>query len=120
MPAVKPSLLPFPAGARDRRGAMELLAKAPELSCAAKRGPDAPVGPLVGALASWIHWAVPPPRVCGTPGGPPVTAPRVRLRDGRHLAYAESGVRKEDARFKVVLSHGFTGSRLDSLRAAPV
>ncbi|GJN30084.1 hypothetical protein PR202_gb18363 [Eleusine coracana subsp. coracana] len=107
---------------------MELLAKAPILSCAAKRkrGPggaaaaaDSPMGPLVGALAKWIHWAVPPPRVCGTPGGPPVTAPRVRLRDGRHLAYAESGVRKEDARFKVVFSHGFTGSRLDSIRAAP-
>lgn len=113
---------------RGPSGAMELLAKAPVLSCAAKRNTgaaaaDSPMGPLVGALAKWIHWAVPPPpppRVCGTPGGPPVTAPRVRLRDGRHLAYAESGVRKEDARFKVVFSHGFTGSRLDSLRAAPV
>lgn len=104
--------------------AMELLARAPVLGCAGKRQPGAPVGAVVaGALGRWIRGAVPPPpaaRVCGTPGGPPVTAPRVRLRDGRHLAYAESGVRKEDARFKVVISHGFTGSRLDTVRAAPV
>lgn len=104
---------------------MELLAKAPVLGCAGKRQPGAPVavGSVVGALGRWIRGAVPPPpppRVCGTPGGPPVTAPRVRLRDGRHLAYAESGARKEDARFKVVISHGFTGSRLDTIRAAPV
>lgn len=102
---------------------MELLAKAPVLGCAGKRQLGAPVGSVVGALGRWISGAVPPPpppRVCGTPGGPPVTAPRVRLRDGRHLAYAESGARKEDARFKVVISHGFTGSRLDTIRAAPV
>jgi hypothetical protein len=93
---------------------MELLCKAPVLSCLAKRG----------AVGRWIHRAVipppPPPRICGTPGGPPVTAPRVRLSDGRHLAYAESGVSKEEARFKVVFSHGFTGSRLDDIRASPV
>jgi len=99
---------------------MELLAKAPVLGCAGKRQTGLPMGSVVGALGRWIRQAVPPPRACGTPGGPPVTAPRVRLRDGRHLAYAESGVRKEDARFKVVISHGFTGSRLDTVRAAPV
>lgn len=105
---------------------MELLSKAPILSCGGKRGGEgegSPMGPLVGALGSWIYRAVkapPSPRICGAPGGPPVTAPRVRLRDGRHLAYAESGVRKEDARYKVVFSHGFTGSRLDTLCASPV
>lgn len=108
--------------------AMELLSRAPVLSCGAKRGSagsssSSPMGPLMGALGRWIYRAVkppPPPRICGAPGGPPVTAPRVTLRDGRHLAYAESGVRKEDARFKVVFSHGFSGSRLDTLRASPV
>ena len=103
---------------------MELLCKAPVLSCGAKRGAaGSPMGPLAGALGRWIYGAVnppPPPRICGTPGGPPVTAPRVRLSDGRHLAYAESGARKEDARYMVVFSHGFTGSRLDTIRASPV
>ena len=107
---------------------MELLCKAPVLSCGARRGgpvaaAGSPMGPLVGALGRLIYRAVkppPPPRICGTPGGPPVTAPRVRLSDGRHLAYAESGARKEEARYKVVFSHGFTGSRLDTIRASPV
>jgi hypothetical protein len=100
---------------------MELLCRAPVLSCGAKRGAAAgsPMGPLVGAVGRWIHRAVkppPPPRICG----PPVTAQRVRLSDGRHLAYAESGVRKEEARYKVVFSHGFTGSRHDTIRPSPV
>jgi len=105
---------------------MELLLKAPVLSCGAKRGgagAGSPMGPLMGALGRWVYRAVkppPPPRICGTPGGPPVTAPRVRLSDGRHLAYAESGVSKEEARYKVVFSHGFTGSRHDTIRPSPV
>uniref|UniRef100_A0A0D9XLN4 AB hydrolase-1 domain-containing protein n=1 Tax=Leersia perrieri TaxID=77586 RepID=A0A0D9XLN4_9ORYZ len=78
------------------------------------------MGTLVGQLGELLSQAVmpPAPRVCGTPGGPPVTAPRVRLSDGRHLAYEESGVPKEAARYRIVFSHGFTGSRLDSLRAS--
>ena len=73
-------------------------------------------------VAGWFLNAVrpPPPTPCGTPGGPPVTAPRVRLRDGRYLAYAESGVSRDRARFKVVYSHGFSGGRMDSPRASQV
>ncbi|GJN30083.1 hypothetical protein PR202_gb18362 [Eleusine coracana subsp. coracana] len=81
----------------------------------------APATALLGSLAGWLSRTVvqpPAPRVCGTEGGPPVTAPRIRLRDGRHLAYCESGVAKDKARFKVVFSHGFTGSREDSVRAS--
>jgi hypothetical protein len=82
----------------------------------------APATALLGSLAGWMSRAVEPPapRPCGTEGGPPVTATRLRLRDGRHLAYCESGVPKEEARFKVVFSHGFTGSREDSVRASQV
>lgn len=82
-----------------------------------------PMG-TVGQLGEWLCRAAlqppPPPRVCGSPGGPPVTARRVRLRDGRHLAYEESGVPREAARYRIVFSHGFSGSRLDSLRASQV
>ena len=84
----------------------------------------APAAAMLGSLAGWLSRTVqpqpPPPRVCGTKGGPPVTAPRLRLRDGRHLAYCESGVPRDQARFKVVFSHGFTGSREDSVRASQV
>ncbi|KAL6847632.1 hypothetical protein ACP4OV_022658 [Aristida adscensionis] len=95
----------------------------PQEEGAGRKGVVAPApaaAALLGSLAGWASRAVQPPapRVCGTEGGPPVTAPRVRLRDGRHLAYCESGVPKDKARFKVVFSHGFTGSREDSVRAS--
>ena len=101
-----------------------LWGPAPALVCGGKRGKgdDAVVDPL-GTVVEWLCRGAlrpPPPRVCGTPGGPPVTARRVRLSDGRHLAYEESGVPRETARYRVVFSHGFTGSRLDTLRASQV
>jgi hypothetical protein len=69
-------------------------------------------------VVGWFVNAVrpPPPTPCGTPGAPP----RVRTRDGRYLAYAESGVSRDKARFKVVYSHGFSGNRMDSPRASQV
>lgn len=41
----------------------------------------------------------PPPKICGYPNGPPVELPRIRLSDGRHLAYRERGVPKENAKY---------------------
>lgn len=67
---------------------------------------------FVGFLV-WILQAIrpPPPCICGSPGGAPITGPRIKLRDGRHLAYKEHGVSKELAKYKVVLIHGFGSSR---------
>ncbi|GAV85931.1 Abhydrolase_6 domain-containing protein [Cephalotus follicularis] len=55
----------------------------------------------------------PPSKKCGSPGGPPITAPRIKLRDGRHLAFKEHGVAKEIAKFKVIFVHGFASWRHD-------
>ncbi|XLR41135.1 hypothetical protein S83_025795 [Arachis hypogaea] len=50
---------------------------------------------------------MPPP-----PKGPPViTSPRIKLRDGRHLAYSERGVLRENATYKVILVHGYDSSK---------
>ncbi|XP_021764779.1 uncharacterized protein LOC110729352 isoform X1 [Chenopodium quinoa] len=67
---------------------------------------------VVGLLA-WGYQATrpPPPKICGTPDGPPVTAPRIRLNDGRHLAYKEHGVPKDKAQHKFVYIHGFDSCR---------
>jgi hypothetical protein len=74
---------------------------------------------LIGVVA-WAYQATrpPPPSVCGSPGGPPVTAPRVKLRDGRHLAYKEHGVSKEVANYKIVFIHGFGSCRHDAVITA--
>lgn len=69
---------------------------------------------LVGVLA-WSYNATrpPPPKICGTPNGPPVTSSRIKLNDGRHLSYIETGVSKEKARHKVIFIHGFDGCKYD-------
>ncbi|GKV38950.1 hypothetical protein SLEP1_g46797 [Rubroshorea leprosula] len=66
----------------------------------------------VGMLA-WVYQAIQPPvsKKCGSPGGPPITAPRIKLRDGRYLAYKEHGVPRDAAKFKIVYIHSFTSSR---------
>ncbi|KAI3458856.1 hypothetical protein Pfo_015519 [Paulownia fortunei] len=63
---------------------------------------------LIGFLA-WAYYAFcpPPPRICGSTGGPAIEGPRIKLRDGRHLAYKEHGVPKETAKYKIILLHGF-------------
>uniref|UniRef100_A0A0A9F6S7 AB hydrolase-1 domain-containing protein n=1 Tax=Arundo donax TaxID=35708 RepID=A0A0A9F6S7_ARUDO len=61
----------------------------------------------------------PPPKIPGTPGGPPVTSARIKLKDGRHLAYHESGVPKEQAKYKIIFVHGFDSCRYDVLQVSP-
>ncbi|XP_038894586.1 uncharacterized protein LOC120083104 [Benincasa hispida] len=67
---------------------------------------------LVG-IVGWVYVALKPPasKICGTPKGPPITSPRVKLNDGRHLAYKEFGVPKEMAQHKIILSHGYDTSK---------
>jgi hypothetical protein len=72
---------------------------------------------LVSAVAllglGWAYQATrpPPPAILGAPGGPPISSPRIRLKDGRHLAYREEGVLRENARFRIVFIHGFSSTK---------
>lgn len=72
------------------------------------------VGVIVGSM---IYKAITPPpfKELNSPDGPKVTAPRIELRDGRHLAYKEWGVKKDRASHFIVHIHGYAGSRLLSL-----
>lgn len=69
---------------------------------------------LLGFLA-WAYQGIQPPapKICGSPGGPTVTATRIILKDGRHLAYKEHGVPKDKASFKIIYIHGFDSCRHD-------
>ncbi|XP_073063176.1 uncharacterized protein [Primulina eburnea] len=68
---------------------------------------------LVGCFLGYAYFSLraPPPKICGSPGGPLVTSPRIKLSDGRHLAYKEKGVSKEEAKYKIVVTHGFDDSK---------
>ncbi|XP_021887864.1 uncharacterized protein LOC110807138 isoform X1 [Carica papaya] len=71
---------------------------------------------LIGVLA-WCYQSIRPlpQNLCGSPGGPPVTAPRIKLRDGRHLAYKEHGVPIESAKHRIIYIHAFSSSRHDAV-----
>jgi hypothetical protein len=73
---------------------------------------------FIGILA-WAYQAIqpPPPKICGSPDGPPITAPRIKLRDGRHLAYKEHGVPKDEAKYKIIFVHGINSCRHDAVIA---
>ncbi|CAI9289432.1 unnamed protein product [Lactuca saligna] len=60
-------------------------------------------------FSAWAYQTAlpPPPRMVGSPGGPSITSPRIKLRDGRHLSYIESGVSKDTAKYKLIFIHGF-------------
>ncbi|KAG5237866.1 hypothetical protein IMY05_010G0190300 [Salix suchowensis] len=75
---------------------------------------------LLFGLAVWVYQATnpPPPKICGTPGGPPITAPRIKLRDGRYLAYKEHGVSRETAKYKIIYVHGFAAMRHNTMSVA--
>ena len=51
---------------------------------------------------------------------PEITSPRIRLSDGRYLAYRETGVPKEEANFKIIIVHGFGSSKEMSFMAPQV
>ncbi|XP_068658529.1 uncharacterized protein [Aristolochia californica] len=71
---------------------------------------------LVGLFA-WAYQSIqpPPPRICGSLGGPHVTSSRIKLKDGRHLAYKEHGVTNSRAKYKIMYIHGFDSCRHDVL-----
>ncbi|KAG9459159.1 hypothetical protein H6P81_003667 [Aristolochia fimbriata] len=74
---------------------------------------------LVGLFA-WAYQSIqpPPPRICGSPGGPKITSSRIKLNDGRHLAYKEHGVANSRAKHKIIYVHGFDSCRHDALPAS--
>lgn len=74
------------------------------------------------ALLAWADKGLrpPAPNVTGTPGGPTITAPRVKLRDGRYLAYKEYGVPKDEAKHHFIFIHGFDSCRLHAFIATEV
>ncbi|CAL4969032.1 unnamed protein product [Urochloa decumbens] len=92
-------------------------APAPNSGGIAKRLPRIALVFLVALVYRQLQ--APPPKIPGTPGGPPITSPRIKLQDGRHLAYYESGVPREQAKYKIIFMHGFDSCRYDVIRVSP-
>ncbi|XP_058088928.1 uncharacterized protein LOC131235663 isoform X2 [Magnolia sinica] len=76
---------------------------------------------LFMGFIAWAYQAIqpPPPKICGSSNGPPITAPRIKLRDGRYLAYKEDGVPRDKAKYKFIFIHGTDSCRHDALKLSP-
>ncbi|KGN59283.2 uncharacterized protein LOC101206168 [Cucumis sativus] len=74
---------------------------------------------LFFGFLAWGYQAIQPPapKICGSPEGPPITAPRIKLRDGRYLAYKEHGVPKDSAKYKIIYIHSFCSCRHNAIIA---
>ncbi|XP_010416281.1 PREDICTED: uncharacterized protein LOC104702156 [Camelina sativa] len=73
---------------------------------------------IVGIILAVTYQSIlkpPQPKLCGSPGGPPITAPRIKLRDGRYLAYKEHGLPRDKANHKIVFIHGTDSCRHDAV-----
>lgn len=77
---------------------------------------------LLMGLLGMVYQAtqLPPAQSTGSAEESPVTATRIRLRDGRYLAYRERGVPKDKAKYKIVLVHGLGSSKEMSFLAPEV
>ncbi|GAB2274616.1 hypothetical protein Dimus_009385 [Dionaea muscipula] len=65
------------------------------------------------SIVIWAYKSLipPPPKICGKPNGPPVTSPRIKLSNGRYLAYKEYGVSRESSKYRVIMVHGIESSK---------
>lgn len=66
---------------------------------------------VVSLLGLVFQAAQLPPQNSRESVGLSVSSPRVRLRDGRFLAYRERGVSKNDSIYRIIVSHGFGSSK---------
>jgi len=66
---------------------------------------------LIGFLGMFCQdTQLPPPKPNDSADGVQVS-PKVRLRDGRYLAYREKGVPKDQAKHYIIIVHGFGSSK---------
>lgn len=76
---------------------------------------------LLGMVYQATQLPPPPNRTDDSPNDEfPVASPRIRLGDGRYLAYREIGVPKEKAKHKIIIVHGFGSSKEMSFLAPQV
>eukprot|EP00897_Mesotaenium_endlicherianum_P008757 jgi/Mesen1/790/ME000110S_11057 len=112
-----------PGPAEAEGGTFELPKKeAQKKASAPKRVPGALVGGIVAALlgillAGLYAASKPPPMqpLEAIEGAPPITALRIRLPDGRQVAYREQGAPADEAKHTLIVQHGLYSSRLAGL-----
>ncbi|EEF38519.1 catalytic, putative [Ricinus communis] len=68
---------------------------------------------LMSGLLGMVYQAtqLPPPQKEESQENTPANSPRIRLSDGRYLAYREKGVTKNKSKYRIIIVHGFGSSK---------
>ncbi|KAI3411454.1 AB hydrolase-1 domain-containing protein, partial [Psidium guajava] len=72
---------------------------------------------LMGLMVLYKAAQLPPPQDAVLAAETATTCTRIRLRDGRYLAYRERGIARERSNYKVIVVHGFGSSKEMSFQA---
>ncbi|KAG2272785.1 hypothetical protein Bca52824_067340 [Brassica carinata] len=70
----------------------------------------------VGLICYHVYKSIKPPPPIPLPENVSEICPRVKLNDGRYLAYRELGFPKDKAKNKIIILHGFGSSKLVDLK----
>ncbi|EOA30927.1 hypothetical protein CARUB_v10014075mg, partial [Capsella rubella] len=70
----------------------------------------------LGLVAFYVYKSIKPPPPIPLPENVSEISPRIKLNDGRHLAYRELGFPKDEAKNKIIILHGFASSKLVDLK----
>nr|VDC73418.1 unnamed protein product [Brassica rapa] len=71
---------------------------------------------VVGLICYHVYKSIKPPPPIPLPENVSEICPRVKLNDGRYLAYRELGFPKDKAKNKIIILHGFGSSKLVDLK----
>lgn len=74
----------------------------------------------VGLIAYYVYKSIKPPPPIPLPENVSEISPRIKLNDGRYLAYRELGFPKDKAKNKIIILHGFGSSKLVDLKITQV
>lgn len=66
---------------------------------------------IVGLISYYVYKSIVPPRPIPLPENVSEISQRIKLNDGRHLAYKELGFPKAKAKNKIIIVHGNGNSK---------
>ncbi|KAJ4865818.1 alpha/beta-Hydrolases superfamily protein [Raphanus sativus] len=66
---------------------------------------------VVGLVSYYIYKSIKPPPPIPLPENVSKISPRIKLSDGRHIAYKELGFPKDEAENKIIVVHGYSNSK---------
>ena len=75
---------------------------------------------VVGLICYHVYKSIKPPPPIPLPENVSEICPRVKLNDGRYLAYRELGFPKDKAKNKIIIIHGYGSSKLVDLKITQV